>query len=135
MTAQEIVARIRQRLADQGISWRTETVDTFKAGNPDAQVTGIATTGMATYSVLKRAAKAGRNGEHGHIDEVRVTRVDAKAVVDGARVGEVREMAIEMGAGGACGADASACCDSSATSASRENVTSDCTRTAADEIA
>jgi putative NIF3 family GTP cyclohydrolase 1 type 2 len=61
MTAQEIVARIRQRLADQGISWRTETVDTFKAGNPDAQVTGIATTGMATFSVLKRAAKAGRN--------------------------------------------------------------------------
>lgn len=61
MTAQEIVARIRQRLAEQGISWRTETVDTFKAGNPDAQVTGIATTGMATFSVLKRAAKAGRN--------------------------------------------------------------------------
>ena len=61
MTAQEIVARIRQRLAAEGISWRTETVDTFKAGNPDAQVTGIATTGMATFSVLKRAAKAGRN--------------------------------------------------------------------------
>jgi putative NIF3 family GTP cyclohydrolase 1 type 2 len=61
MTAQEIVTRIRQRLADQGISWRTETVDTFKAGNPEAQVSGIATTGMATFSVLKRAAKAGRN--------------------------------------------------------------------------
>jgi putative NIF3 family GTP cyclohydrolase 1 type 2 len=61
MTAQEIVTRIRQRLADQGISWRTETVDTFKAGNAEAQVSGIATTGMATFSVLKRAAKAGRN--------------------------------------------------------------------------
>jgi putative NIF3 family GTP cyclohydrolase 1 type 2 len=61
MTAQEIVTRIRQRLADQGISWRTATVDTFKAGNPEAQVSGIATTGMATFSVLKRAAKAGRN--------------------------------------------------------------------------
>ena len=35
MTAQEIVTRIRQKLADQGISWRTETVDTFKAGNPE----------------------------------------------------------------------------------------------------
>ena len=61
MTAQEIVTRIRQRLADQGISWRTETVDTFKAGNPETPVSGIATTGMATFSVLKRAAKAGRN--------------------------------------------------------------------------
>ena len=61
MTAQEIVTRIRQRLADQGITWRTETVDTFKAGNPDAAVSGIATTGMATFDVLKRAAKAGRN--------------------------------------------------------------------------
>lgn len=61
MTAQEIVTRIRQRLADQGIPWRTETVDTFKAGNPETSVSGIATTGMATFSVLKRAAKAGRN--------------------------------------------------------------------------
>ena len=61
MTAQEIVTRIRQKLADQGISWRSETVDTFKAGNPEAVVTGIATTGMATFDVLKRAAKAGRN--------------------------------------------------------------------------
>ena len=61
MTAQEIVARIRQRLAEQGISWRTETVDTFKAGNPETAISGIATTGMATFDVLKRAAKAGRN--------------------------------------------------------------------------
>ena len=61
MTAQEIVTRIRQRLAEQGISWRTETVDTFKAGNPETAVSGIATTGMATFDVLKRAAKAGRN--------------------------------------------------------------------------
>ena len=61
MTAQEIVTRIRQRLADQGIPWRPETVDTFKAGNPQTSVSGIATTGMATFSVLKRAAKAGRN--------------------------------------------------------------------------
>ena len=61
MTAQEIVTRIRQRLAEQGISWRTETVDTFKAGNPETAVSGIATTGMATFGVLKRAAKSGRN--------------------------------------------------------------------------
>src|SRR5215207_5045044 len=61
MTAQEILARIRQKLADQGISWRTETVDTFKAGNPETQISVIATTGMATFNVLKRAATAGRN--------------------------------------------------------------------------
>ena len=61
MTAQEIVARIRQQLAAQGITWRTETVDTFKAGDPDTPVAGIATTGMATFPVLKRAAKANRN--------------------------------------------------------------------------
>ncbi len=61
MTAQEIVTRIRQRLADQGITWRTETVDTFKAGIRTTAVSGIATTGMATFDVLRRAAKAGRN--------------------------------------------------------------------------
>jgi len=61
VTAQEIVTRIREKLAAQNINWRAETVDTFKAGNPDAVVSGIATTGMATFDVLKRAAKAGRN--------------------------------------------------------------------------
>ena len=61
MTAEEIVTRIRQQLAGQGIKWRTETVDTFKAGDPDTPVAGIATTGMATFAVLKRAAKANRN--------------------------------------------------------------------------
>ena len=61
MTAQEIVARIQQKLADSGITWRTQTVDTFKAGDPGAPVRGIATTGMATFDVLRRAAAANRN--------------------------------------------------------------------------
>ena len=61
MTAQDIVGRIQQKLKDQGIAWRAQTVDTFKAGNPAAQVRGIATTGMATFDVLKRAAAAGKN--------------------------------------------------------------------------
>jgi len=43
------------------VTWRAETVDTFKAGNPDTAVRGIATTVMATMSVLERAAAAGRN--------------------------------------------------------------------------
>ena len=61
MTAQDIVTRIQQQLASQKINWRTETVDTFKAGDPRNADRGIATTGMATFSVLKRAAKANRN--------------------------------------------------------------------------
>jgi putative NIF3 family GTP cyclohydrolase 1 type 2 len=38
-----------------------QTVDTFKAGNPDAEVKGIAVTMMATLDVLQRAASAGQN--------------------------------------------------------------------------
>ncbi|MBV9343173.1 MAG: hypothetical protein JO159_20080 [Acidobacteria bacterium] len=36
-----------------GIPWKSDTVDTFKAGNPDSQVTGIAVTMMATLDVLR----------------------------------------------------------------------------------
>lgn len=61
MTARDLVVRIQQTLAAQGIAWRTETRDTFKAGSPDASVRGIATTGMATFDVLRRAAARGRN--------------------------------------------------------------------------
>jgi putative NIF3 family GTP cyclohydrolase 1 type 2 len=61
MTAAEIVTRIKDRLAEQKIAWRAQTVDTFKAGNPETPVRGIATTGMATFDVLKRAASSGRN--------------------------------------------------------------------------
>ena len=61
MTAQDIVTRIQQKLADAGIAWRTPTVDTFKAGRPATEVRAIATTGMATFDVLRRASAAGRN--------------------------------------------------------------------------
>jgi putative NIF3 family GTP cyclohydrolase 1 type 2 len=61
MTAQDIVGRIQRKLAEGGIAWRTATVDTFKAGKPETTVRGIATTGMATLDVLRRAAAAGRN--------------------------------------------------------------------------
>ena len=44
-----------------GIQWREESRDTFKAGEPATAVRGIATTGMATFDVLKRAAASGRN--------------------------------------------------------------------------
>ncbi len=57
-TAREIVERIKAHL---GIPWRDQTVDAFKAGDPDTPVTGIATTMMATFDVLKRAAASGKN--------------------------------------------------------------------------
>ena len=57
-TAREVVAAIQQHV---GVPWMTETVDTFKAGNPDTTVTGIAVTMMATMDVLQRAAANGQN--------------------------------------------------------------------------
>ena len=52
-TARQIVKSIQDHI---GIPWNTDTVDTFKAGNPDTPVTGIAVTMMATLDVLERAA-------------------------------------------------------------------------------
>ena len=57
-TAREIIAAIQHEIP---ISWDEPTVDTFKAGNPDASVSGIAVTMMATMDVLQRAAAHGDN--------------------------------------------------------------------------
>jgi putative NIF3 family GTP cyclohydrolase 1 type 2 len=58
LTAKQVAARIQSHV---GIPWMVGTVDTFKAGNPDTQVTGIAVTMMATLDVLRRAAASGKN--------------------------------------------------------------------------
>ena len=58
LTARDVIARIQ---AHVGVPWQQETVDTFKAGNPDTEVKGIAVTMMATLDVLQRAAAAGQN--------------------------------------------------------------------------
>src|SRR5215813_6943739 len=58
LTAQQVIDRIKKNV---GVPWREQTVDTFKAGNPEARVTGVATTMMATFDVLQRAAAAGKN--------------------------------------------------------------------------
>jgi len=54
-----------------------QTVDTFKDGDPDTRVTGIAVTMMATLDVLERAAAQGSNlvithepTFFGHLDEL-----------------------------------------------------------------
>ncbi|HKF26368.1 MAG TPA: Nif3-like dinuclear metal center hexameric protein [Candidatus Acidoferrum sp.] len=57
-SAREIVDRIK---AHVGIPWMSETRDTFKAGDPETPVTGIAVTMMATMKVLERAAARGQN--------------------------------------------------------------------------
>jgi len=58
LTARQVIERIQKNV---GVPWNSETVDTFKAGNPDTPVKGIATTFMATMDVLQRAAASGKN--------------------------------------------------------------------------
>jgi len=58
ITAREVVAEIQKQV---GVEWQKQTVDTFKAGDPDTAVTGIAVTMMATMDVLQRASAKGLN--------------------------------------------------------------------------
>jgi putative NIF3 family GTP cyclohydrolase 1 type 2 len=58
VTARDVIACIQLQVE---VSWAAETVDTFKAGDPDTAVTGIAVTMMATMDVLQRAAASGKN--------------------------------------------------------------------------
>ena len=58
ITARQLVAEIQKQV---GVEWQKDTVDTFKAGNPDSVVTGVALTMMATMDVLQRASAKGLN--------------------------------------------------------------------------
>lgn len=58
LTARQVIERIQKNI---GVPWREKTVDTFKTGDPDTPVTGIATSFMSTFDVLKRAAASGKN--------------------------------------------------------------------------
>ena len=53
ITARQLVSEIQKEV---GVEWKKDTVDTFKAGNPDTVVTGVAVTMMATMDVLQRAS-------------------------------------------------------------------------------
>jgi putative NIF3 family GTP cyclohydrolase 1 type 2 len=63
MTPRELVARIKAQAAAEGVGEpaRPSRRDTFKFGDPDVQITGVATTGMSTWDVLKRAKAQSRN--------------------------------------------------------------------------
>ncbi len=58
ITADELIARIKAQI---GVPWKPETIDGLKAGDGTTVVTGVATTALATLTVLRRAADAGAN--------------------------------------------------------------------------
>jgi len=58
LTANQVIEQIK---AQVGVPWQEPTVDTFKAGDPQTRVKGIAVTMMATLDVLQRAATNGQN--------------------------------------------------------------------------
>jgi len=58
LTAADVIEQIK---AHAGVPWQEPTVDTFKAGDPQSHVTGIAVTMMPTLDVLQRAAANGQN--------------------------------------------------------------------------
>lgn len=58
LTAGQVVERIKEHL---GVPWRGGPTDTFKSGAEESKVTGIATTVMSTFDVIKRAAASGKN--------------------------------------------------------------------------
>lgn len=58
LTARQVVERIQK---NSGAPWQAETLDTFKAGDPETPVKGIATTAMATMDVLRIASRENVN--------------------------------------------------------------------------
>ncbi len=58
LTVGQVIDLIKQEVT---CPWATETVDKLKSGHPDQQVTGIATTFMATMGVLQQAEAMGLN--------------------------------------------------------------------------
>jgi len=76
MTAREIVDLIKK---NTGVPWNEQSYrDTFKLGNPDSSVKGIATTVMVTFDMLKRANAAGLNMVIAHEDTFWNDRDDTK---------------------------------------------------------
>ena len=80
MTAREVVELIKK---NGGVPFNERSYrDTFKLGNPDSTVTGIATTIMATFDMLKRAHAAGLNMVISHEDTFWNDRDDVKDLAE-----------------------------------------------------
>jgi len=58
LTGLDVIDRMKQHLT---CTWSEQTVDTFKEGKPEQQITGIACTFTATMNVLKHAVEQGCN--------------------------------------------------------------------------
>jgi putative NIF3 family GTP cyclohydrolase 1 type 2 len=61
LTPNEVVDRIKKKLADEGVIWQRSNFDGFHLGDPNVAVTGIAVTFQPGLSVLQRASAAGKN--------------------------------------------------------------------------
>jgi putative NIF3 family GTP cyclohydrolase 1 type 2 len=82
MTAREVVELIKK---NGGVPFNERSYrDTFKVGNPDTTVRGIATTMMVTFDMLKRAHAAGLNMVISHEDTYWNDRDDIKDLTDNA---------------------------------------------------
>lgn len=80
LTARQAVERIKIQI---GAPVDPNTVDTFKAGDPETPVTGIATTFLDTYAVLQEAVASGANliithepTFYNHVDETAFLKGD-----------------------------------------------------------
>ncbi len=58
ITAKQVIERIQKNV---GVPWQAQTVDTFKIGDPETIVKGIATSFSATLEVCQKAHATGKN--------------------------------------------------------------------------
>ena len=80
MTAREVIGLIKQ---NSGAPWNRQSYrSTFKVGNPDQAVKGIAVTMMTTFDMIKRAHAAGLNMVIAHEDTFWNDRDDTKDLKD-----------------------------------------------------
>jgi putative NIF3 family GTP cyclohydrolase 1 type 2 len=94
LTAEQVVQRILQKMASDGIAWPSnfpwKPADGFKYGDPATPVTGVVFTFQATFDVLERAVQAKKNFviTHermfwDHIDDIGTTKHDKPFEVAG----------------------------------------------------
>jgi len=91
MTANEVVDLIKKNVT---CSWADETVDTYKAGGPDSEVSGIACTFMATVDVLRKAASEGCNMVITH-EPTYYNHLDNRDLLEGDPVYKAKQTIIE----------------------------------------